>query len=334
MNLFVFCAQTPVLLIHALLFLSTARSWAQKPVMGPTTLSAITATPGGNTSLEQTSPIPTHTHDTEASSQTANSTTLPSLLNGTDTAHTPDEKSGDTGNTSLTVPVPVTVTSPAPEITTTAPKITPTAPEITITGLSSTKPVMTSSTTAQSTVSSAGGSVILIFILLAIIALGVLLYYLRKKSRSYSFDLHFPADDQASDNTPLKPVEVEMERFQPKDTDSPATLPSEVNDCAANHLGVANGGVEEGPGETAITLDSRSSESDEFVGCGDLSIDCLPKAGSQIDCVPEAGSQTEDTSHVNVEEQSGNENNNNFTVVTKGSRVERTTLQKSALIRH
>ena len=44
-------------------------------------------------------------------------------------------------------------------------------------------------------------------------------------------------------------------------TDSPATLPSEVNDCAANHLGVANGGVEEGPGDTAITLDSRSSES-------------------------------------------------------------------------
>ena len=46
---------------------------------------------------------------------------------------------------------------------------------------------------------------------------------------------------------------------------------------------------------------------DEFVGCGDLSIDCLPKAGSQIDCVPEAGSQIKDTSHVNVEEQSSEE---------------------------
>ncbi|XP_041925634.1 uncharacterized protein LOC121689684 [Alosa sapidissima] len=287
MGLFVLSAKTPDLLFHVLLLLATAKSLhaGVNTTTGPT---ATTPTEGNSITIKTTTAT---IKPFSGRASTPNDTAPPQVTQANSThneSHFSDIPSTTkhTDNTSdLT-----NITSPSSKTTT-----------------DTTVSTVVSSGTTETTVAAAaaaepggGGAVILIFLLLAIIVLGVLLYYLRKKSRSYSFDLSTPFNDQASDNTPLKPTE--METFQPKDTETPATLPSVVIESAENKPDspIANGSVE-GPGDPVITLDNGSIKSDPS------------ECGSQTECLPR------DSTDVDVEQQPGNENNNNFTVGTKAT---------------
>ncbi|XP_062372922.1 uncharacterized protein LOC134060282 [Sardina pilchardus] len=284
MGLFVLSAKTPGLLFHVLLLLATAKSLHADETTAATGPSGTTPTVGDNgITIEQT--------NATTQSLSANATALNGTTPQTDILNTTEH----TGNSSVSNTTDITISD---AITTPLPNIT---------ALTSARTNDTASTTIDAFAEGneggsddgSAGPVILVVLLLAIISLGVLLYYMRKKSRSYSFDLFTPVNDQASDNAPLKPLE--METFQPKDTETPVTLPTVVIESAENQPDspIANGSVEEGPGDPAITLDNESIKS------------APSECGSQTEFLPK------DSTDVDVEQQPGNENNNNFAAGTK-----------------
>ncbi|XP_078100333.1 uncharacterized protein LOC144513213 isoform X1 [Sander vitreus] len=97
---------------------------------------------------------------------------------------------------------------------------------VTTTGSSSLKPVI-----IEDTSSSSAGYVILTLIVVIIISLCVILYFLRRASRSYSFDLHrqVPANHHNEPTGNFEPVYLDdLDRPAPKDevtTDAPSPPP-------------------------------------------------------------------------------------------------------------
>ncbi|XP_028824311.1 uncharacterized protein LOC114782609 [Denticeps clupeoides] len=153
-----------------------------------------------------------------------------------------------------------------------------------------------------------GGLIILFFLILTITVLFLLLFILRKKSRSFSFDLTSPEYDQTCD-TPLQ------EQFQPKNTDASSRPELLLDDCGPVSTQLANGSsaAVEAASQTGCNKEVGVAES---LGSEDgFHLDLLsPAADTELTLDLDLCNALSTGNPVEQEEQL-NENNNNLAVM-------------------